>query len=429
MGAADGRDGRVRVAGGGIVHRGPEPAGPGAGRRCGRDQVLMAELALRATDVRLQGIKKSFGKDQLAVDIEAMVVPAGEFVTLLGPSGCGKTTTLKLIAGLERPNLGTIYFGDRPVTELSPGNRDIAMVFQNYALYPHMTVRDNLEYGLKKHNVPRDERQRRVAWASQMLQLDGMLQRKPRQLSGGQQQRVALGRAMVREPQVFLLDEPLSNLDARLRLQMRSELIRLHHTIGTTMIYVTHDQVEAMSMSQRIAVMRDGRIQQYDRPEVIYRYPASRFVASFIGSPGINLYEGDLISRDGQLRFVRAGLEVPLTATILERLGEPQQTNVTLGIRPEDVLLHLDGGPPDAVVGRVTVVESLGPETIVTLETAFGEVTTRVRGMEAIEFDAQVPLSFDSARLHLFDATNGTSVLRPGASTMGTREYRTLAPA
>jgi len=389
----------------------------------------MAELVGRSANVRLEGLQKVFGKDTLVVDIAEMLIPAGEFVTLLGPSGCGKTTTLKLIAGLERPTRGAIFFGDQRVTDVAPGSRDIAMVFQNYALYPHMTVQANLEYGLKKHHVARDERQRRITWASAVLQLEQLMQRKPRELSGGQQQRVALGRAMVREPKAFLLDEPLSNLDARLRLLMRAELIRLHHTIDTTMIYVTHDQVEAMSMSQRIAVMRDGRIQQYDRPEVIYRYPASRFVASFIGSPGINLYEGDLISRDGQLRFVRAGLEVPLTATILERLGEPQQTNVTLGIRPEDVLLHLDGGPPDAVVGRVTVVESLGPETIVTLETAFGEVTTRVRGMEAIEFDAQVPLSFDSARLHLFDATNGTSVLRPGASTMGTREYRTLAPA
>ncbi|HLZ21167.1 MAG TPA: ABC transporter ATP-binding protein [Ktedonobacterales bacterium] len=379
----------------------------------------MAELALRATDVRLQGIKKSFGKDQLAVDIEAMVVPAGEFVTLLGPSGCGKTTTLKLIAGLERPNLGTIYFGDRPVTELSPGNRDIAMVFQNYALYPHMTVRDNLEYGLKKHNVPRDERQRRVAWASQMLQLDGMLQRKPRQLSGGQQQRVALGRAMVREPQVFLLDEPLSNLDARLRLQMRSELIRLHHTIGTTMIYVTHDQVEAMSMSQRIAVMRDGRIQQYDNPEAIYKYPANRFVASFIGSPCMNLFEGELESRDGGVRFVARGLDVRLPREMVGRLREEAHADngVALGVRPEDVFLHMADAPADASMGRVNVVEELGPETLVTLEAGSGEVVTRVRGMQAIEFDRQLCFSFDPDNLHLFSLKNGESVLRPGESS------------
>jgi multiple sugar transport system ATP-binding protein len=240
-------------------------------------------------------------------------------------------------------------------------------------------------------------------------------------LSGGQQQRVALGRAMVREPKAFLLDEPLSNLDARLRLLMRAELIRLHHTIDTTMIYVTHDQVEAMSMSQRIAVMRDGRIQQYDRPEAIYRYPASRFVASFIGSPGINLYEGELVSRDGAMRFVGQGVDLPLAAAVVERLSESAGgLKVTLGIRPEDVLLHLEGAPADALSGRVTVVESLGPETIVTLETAFGDVTTRVRGMQPIDFDLQVPFSFDAAGVHLFDATTGEAVLRPGLTNART---------
>lgn len=384
----------------------------------------MAKLVGRSANVRLEGLQKVFGKDTLVVDIAEMLIPAGEFVTLLGPSGCGKTTTLKLIAGLERPTRGAIYFGEQRVTDVAPGSRDIAMVFQNYALYPHMTVQANLEYGLKKHKVARDERQRRITWASEVLQLDRLMHRKPRELSGGQQQRVALGRAMVREPKAFLLDEPLSNLDARLRLLMRAELIRLHHTIDTTMIYVTHDQVEAMSMSQRIAVMRDGRVQQYDRPEAIYRYPSSRFVASFIGSPGINLFEGELVSREGAWRFVAQGIEVPLTRTIVERLGQPVPTNVTLGIRPEDVLLHLEGAPPDALVGRVTVVESLGPETIVTLETAFGDVTTRVRGMEAIEFDVQIPLSFDPARLHLFDGTSGESVLRAGASTLGVRASR-----
>ena len=328
----------------------------------------MAELVGRSANVRLEGLQKVFGKETLAVDIADMLIPAGEFVTLLGPSGCGKTTTLKLIAGLERPSHGAIYFGDQRVTDVAPGSRDIAMVFQNYALYPHMTVKANLEYGLKKHRVARDERQRRITWASEVLQLERLLQRKPRELSGGQQQRVALGRAMVREPKAFLLDEPLSNLDARLRLLMRAELIRLHHTIDTTMIYVTHDQVEAMSMSQRIAVMRDGRVQQYDRPEVIYRYPSSRFVASFIGSPGINMYEGDLLLHEGALRFVAPGVDLPLTGAVVERLNEPAATRVTLGIRPEDVLLHLETAPPDALVGRVTVAESLGPETIVTLE-------------------------------------------------------------
>jgi len=377
----------------------------------------MAKLVGRSADVRLEGLQKVFGKETLVVDIEEMLIPAGEFVTLLGPSGCGKTTTLKMIAGLERPTRGGIYFGERRVTDVPPGSRDIAMVFQNYALYPHMTVQGNLEYGLKKHNVPRDERRRRISWASETLQLASLLERKPRELSGGQQQRVALGRAMVREPKAFLLDEPLSNLDARLRGLMRAELIRLHHTIDTTMIYVTHDQVEAMSMSQRIAVMRDGRIQQYDRPEAIYKYPSSRFVASFIGSPSMNLFAGELVSRDGALRFVSQGRDLPLAAEIVERLSESAERTVTLGVRPEDVFLHLEGGPPGALVGRVTVVESLGPETIVTLETAFGDVVTRARGMQAIDFDLQTPFSFDAARLHLFSAATGDSLLRPGEST------------
>jgi multiple sugar transport system ATP-binding protein len=376
--------------------------------------MTLTKLVGRSANVRLEGLQKVFGKDTLVVDIEEMLIPAGEFVTLLGPIGCGKTTTLKLIAGLERPSHGAIYFGDQRVTDVAPGSRDIAMVFQNYALYPHMTVQANLEYGLKKHKVARDERQRRITWASEVLQLDQLLHRKPRELSGGQQQRVALGRAMVREPKAFLLDEPLSNLDARLRLLMRAELIRLHHTIDTTMIYVTHDQVEAMSMSQRIAVMRDGRIQQYDRPEGIYKYPASRFVAGFIGSPGMNFFEGELASHAGSLRFVSQGLELPLKAEIAARLSASAGTRVTLGVRPEDVLLHLDGAPSDALNGRVTVVESLGPETIVTLETSGGDITTRVRGMQAIEFDLQMALSFDPDGVHLFSAETGDSVLRPG---------------
>jgi len=375
----------------------------------------MPPLSTVATDVRLEHLQKTYGKDMLAVDIHEMLIPAGEFVTLLGPSGCGKTTTLKLIAGLERPTRGGIYFGDRSVTDVPPGSRDIAMVFQNYALYPHMTIQDNLEYGLKKHHVAREERKRRVAWASEMLQLQGMLNRKPRQLSGGQQQRVALGRAMVREPKAFLLDEPLSNLDARLRLTMRSELIRLHHTIGTTMIYVTHDQVEAMSMSQRIAVIRDGRIQQYDRPEGVYKHPANRFVASFIGSPSMNLFEGELSSRDGELHFLARGIDLPLPHSLTERLIEPAMQAVILGVRPEDVFLHIDESPTqaEAMVGRVTVVEELGPETLVTLATTFGDIVTRVRGMQYIEFDRSVGFSFDPSGLQLFSLATDQSLLRP----------------
>jgi multiple sugar transport system ATP-binding protein len=378
----------------------------------------MPEATSHSTDVRLENLQKVFGKDTLVVDIDEMLIPAGEFVTLLGPSGCGKTTTLKMIAGLERPTRGAIYFGERRVTDIPPGSRDIAMVFQNYALYPHMTVQDNLEYGLKKHNVPREERRRRVAWASEMLQLQGLLTRKPRQLSGGQQQRVALGRAMVREPKAFLLDEPLSNLDARLRLSMRTELIRLHHAIDTTMIYVTHDQVEAMSMSQRIAVICDGHIQQYDRPDGIYKYPANLFVASFIGSPGMNLFEGELVCHDDGYRFRAHGVDLPLPTELLSRrLIQPATQGVTLGVRPEDVVLHAGDPPRSGLQGRVTVVEELGPETLVTLDTVLGEVTTRVHGMQDIEFDVQLAFSFDPGSLHLFSLQTGESILRAGESS------------
>ena len=371
----------------------------------------------RSVDVRLVNLGKVFGKDVVAVDIGEMVIPAGEFVTLLGPSGCGKTTTLKLIAGLERPTRGAIYFGDRPVTDLEPGRRDIAMVFQNYALYPHMTVRANLEYGLKKHKVPRAERERRITWVSEMLQITPLLRRKPRELSGGQQQRVALGRAMVREPQAFLLDEPLSNLDAKLRLVMRAELIRLHHTIQSTMIYVTHDQVEAMSMSQRIAIMQDGRVQQYATPDMVYNYPANKFVAGFIGSPNMNFVDGELVSEQGAVRFVARGVSIPLPAATAARLADRAGRAVTLGIRPENVTLHLDEGDgPGVMRGRVIVVESLGPETIVTLETELGNVVTRESGIADIEFDQVVHLSFDTARLHLFSAASGESLLRPAES-------------
>src|SRR5260370_55942 len=264
-------------------------------------------------------------------------------------------------------------------------------------------------------NVRLDGRQTHVAWEG------GLSPHSSCERCGGRQRGGVGGRVLVRGPRPFFRGEPLSNLDARLRLLMRAELIRLHHTIDTTMIYVTHDQVEAMSMSQRIAVMRDGRVQQYDRPEVIYRYPSSRFVASFIGSPGINLYEGDLVSSEGALRFVAPGVDLPLSGPIVERLSEPAATRVTLGIRPEDVLLHLEGGPADALVGRVTVVESLGPETIVTLETTLGDVTTRVRGMQPIEFDTESPFRFDTARLHLIGGSSRGSGLRPGAPPTGVR--------
>jgi len=339
--------------------------------------------------LKLSGVSKRYG-DFFAVDSINLELQSGEFVSLLGPSGCGKTTTLRMIAGFADPTAGIIEMDGQvlssPAGSVPPDRRQMSMIFQSYAIWPNMTVQQNVAFGLELRRMRNAEVKRRVGEMLEVVHMNHLADRYPAELSGGQQQRVALARAIVVRPDTLLLDEPLSNLDANLREQMRFEIRRVHDETGITMVYVTHDQVEAMSMSQRIAVMRDGRIQQYDRPEAIYRYPGSRFVASFIGSPGINLYEGDLISREGALHFVAPGVDLPLTGALVERLSEPAGAKVTLGVRPEDVLLHLEGGPPDALVGRVTVVESLGPETIVTLETTLGDVTTRVRGMQPIDF-------------------------------------------
>ena len=260
-------------------------------------------------DVVLSNINKVFGTFT-AVDGLNLDIRQGEFVSLLGPSGCGKTTTLRMLAGLEFPSGGEIRIGDRVVNDLAPGQRDIAMVFQSYALYPHMSVGQNIAYPLKKRGVSKTERTAMVAKTAEMLQLTPLLNRKPRELSGGQQQRVALGRALVRDPKVFLLDEPLSNLDAKLRGYMRAELIELHQRLGRTMVYVTHDQLEAMTMSDRIAVMEGGKLQQFAPPQVVYREPANRFVASFIGTPGMNIVDGELLQENGRWIFQSQGFSV-----------------------------------------------------------------------------------------------------------------------
>jgi ABC-type sugar transport system ATPase subunit len=283
------------------------------------------------TGVRLRGIEKRFD-DVAAVRAFDLDIDNGELVVLLGPSGCGKTTVLRMIAGLEEPTSGTIEIGDREVTDLEPSDRDVAMVFQNYALYPHMTVEQNLGFGLKMRRLQRCEIDSRVSQAAQVLGLDTLLPRRPGQLSGGQRQRVALGRALVREPRVFLFDEPLSNLDARLRLEMRAEIARLHQQLRTTMIYVTHDQVEAMTLGQRIAVMRDGLLQQYAPPLEVYRRPANLFVARFIGSPPINTVAGEVVDRSSHSWFVAPAIEVPLD-------GCAFSGSATLGVRPESMSL------------------------------------------------------------------------------------------
>jgi multiple sugar transport system ATP-binding protein len=352
----------------------------------------------RAADsaVRFDKVRKAFGTAVAVRELD-LDITGGEFVSLLGPSGCGKTTTLRMLAGLEFPTSGSIAIGGRVVNEVAPGARDVAMVFQSYALYPHMTVAENIAYPLKKRGVGRAEREERVKRVAETLQLSALLPRKPRQLSGGQQQRVALGRALVRDPRVFLLDEPLSNLDAKLRAHMRSELIELHRRVGRTFVYVTHDQLEAMTMSDRIAVMHEGVLQQFGTPADVYNRPANLFVAGFIGSPAMNLLRGQ--AAEGGFRHPS------LQLTFAGRAPESGRA-VVVGLRPEDITLG--SGP---FVARVRVVEPTGHEQIVLLDVEGGDsLTVRadadlvLRAGETLRWGVRAP------RLHLFDAEDGARI-------------------
>jgi ABC-type sugar transport system ATPase subunit len=338
-------------------------------------------------------VRKEFG-GFTAVEGLDLKIEEGEFVSLLGPSGCGKTTTLRMLAGLEFPSSGEIRIGERVVNDVPPGERDIAMVFQSYALYPHMTVGRNMEYPLKKRGLPRNERKAKVARAAEMLQLTELLDRKPAQLSGGQQQRVALGRALVRDPQVFLLDEPLSNLDAKLRGYMRAELVELHARLGRTMVYVTHDQLEAMTMSNRIAIMLAGELQQFAPPQEVYRKPANRFVASFIGTPSMNLIDGQLARTESGWRFSISGLDLPVPAL----LDTAMAGEACMGLRPEH--LHLGEGDLQA---RVQLVEQTGHENIVVLEVAGGiRLTGRTPSSQLLRAGDPVNFRIDSDEVHVF---------------------------
>jgi multiple sugar transport system ATP-binding protein len=291
------------------------------------------------------------GADHPAVDKLDLEIGDGEFMVLVGPSGCGKTTSLRMLAGLEEVNSGSIWIGDRDVTNLPPKDRDIAMVFQNYALYPHMTVADNMGFALKMQNVPKDERERRVAAAADLLGLKDFLGRKPKALSGGQRQRVAMGRAIVREPQVFLMDEPLSNLDAKLRVQTRTQIASLQNQLGVTTVYVTHDQVEAMTMGDRVAVLKDGLLQQVDTPMALYDHPVNVFVAGFIGSPAMNLLTGDVVEGGVQV----GDYVVPVPRETLAKAGDEKR--LVVGIRPENFAIADEGISID-----VDVVEETGAD-------------------------------------------------------------------
>jgi len=360
----------------------------------------------------LDHISKVFGNDVVAVDDVSLEIADGEFMVLVGPSGCGKSTILRMIAGLEDVTAGEITIGDRQVTDLEPKARDIAMVFQSYALYPHMTVEQNLAFGLKLRRTPKPELGERVHEAAKILGLEPLLQRKPAELSGGQRQRVAMGRAMVREPQAFLMDEPLSNLDAKLRVQMRGQLMLLHERLMTTTVYVTHDQVEAMTLGQRVAVLRDGVLQQVDTPQELYRRPVNLFVAAFIGSPPMNLVEAEV--RGDRVRF--GGWDLPAGSTDLRPFDGKR---AILGVRPsdmEDAAVWQDSSLPTIEV-TAEVTEELGSEVNVLFAVDEPPVSAEeIRAATAEEGDDELLLASESTRCVFCARVDARTSVKPGGS-------------
>jgi multiple sugar transport system ATP-binding protein len=375
--------------------------------------------------VTLEGIRKIYPgpTPHVAVHGVDLNVADGEFVVLVGPSGCGKSTTLRMIAGLESITAGKLAIDDRMVNDVPPKDRDIAMVFQSYALYPHMTVRDNLGFALKLRGTSKAEIDKRVTGAAEILGITDFLDRTPRQLSGGQRQRVALGRAIVREPKVFLFDEPLSNLDAQLRVQMRREIARLHEELKATMIYVTHDQVEAMTLGDRIVVMSKGHVQQIDTPMNLYDHPRNRFVAGFIGSPAMNFVDGTISTVDRK-QFIADGnaFTLDLPDALVARMEGLSDTPVTLGIRPEDVSVAPESGPPlftgeSTIVhppitapAKLDIVEALGNEAFVYAVVGPHTITSRVAPRPFPPHGSPITLAFDLAKSHFFDRLSGDRI-------------------
>ena len=360
--------------------------------------------------VRLDKVRKVYDNGKVAVADASFTVAAGELLVLVGPSGCGKTTLLRAIAGLETITSGTIAIDDRVVNDLAPRERDIAMVFQNYALYPHMTVAENLAFGLKLRGRPRAEIEQRITEAARMLGLEELLHARPRRLSGGQRQRVALGRALVREPKVFLLDEPLSNLDAKLRMAMRVEIARLHHRLAATMIYVTHDQIEAMTLGQRIVVLNDGEIQQIDTPMRLYADPANLFVAGFLGSPAMNLFRGRLRDDLGALEM--DGAVLPLDD--LQVSGLPLEAmrgrEVVLGLRPEHLQCADASATRTQFDATLEVIEPVGNEVFLNLRFGAAALVARVPPQKLPAPGETLRMAFDPSRLHAFDAADGRRI-------------------
>jgi multiple sugar transport system ATP-binding protein len=355
-------------------------------------------------EVVLKSVSKVFDGNVQAVEDASLTIADRELMVLVGPSGCGKSTVLRMIAGLEEATEGEIFIEGRKVNDVPPKDRDVAMVFQNYALYPHMSVYDNMAFGLKVRKFPREEIRARVEEAAEILGLQDLLKRKPKALSGGQRQRVAVGRAIVRKPKVFLFDEPLSNLDAALRALMRIELSKLHQRIKATMIYVTHDQVEAMTLGDRIAVIEGGRIQQVDQPMTLYDRPANRFVAGFLGSPSMNFLEGRMES-DGGGVFRFGTLAIPLPERYRSHVGEGA-TDVVLGIRPEDLYPMGEGGEEDypKLKARVEVVEPVGNEQLIHMVMDGHPLVSRMNATTPIVPSQEIMLQINPEQIHLFDA-------------------------
>lgn len=368
----------------------------------------MASLSLR-------GVYKVYPGGVTAVSDFNLEIEDKEFIILVGPSGCGKSTTLRMIAGLEEISEGEIYIGDKLVNDVAPKDRDIAMVFQNYALYPHMTVYENMAFGLKLRKTPKDEIKRRVHEAAAILDIEHLLDRKPKALSGGQRQRVALGRAIVREPKVFLMDEPLSNLDAKLRVQMRTEIGKLHQRLQTTFIYVTHDQTEAMTMGTRIVVMKDGFIQQVDTPQALYDTPVNMFVAGFIGSPQMNFIEAELIRTDGGLSLGFGSQKIMLPEGKAKNVDEKYiGKKVVMGIRPEN--LHDDEAyiaamPGCTIDAKVDITEMMGAETYLYLDVEGKQFTARVNTRSTAKAGDQIKVALDANKIHLFDKDTELAIL------------------
>ena len=364
-------------------------------------------------EVILEHVWKIYDGKVAAVKDVNLEIRDREFMVLVGPSGCGKSTTLRMIAGLEEISKGEVKIGDRVVNNVAPKDRDIAMVFQNYALYPHMSVYDNMAFGLKLRNFSKEDIDYRVKEAAKILGLEEYLERRPKQLSGGQRQRVAVGRAIVRKPKAFLFDEPLSTLDAKMRVQMRTEISKLHQHLESTMIYVTHDQTEAMTMGDRICVMKDGVVQQVAAPIDLYDHPCNKFVAGFIGTPPMNFFDGMIVHKDGKLMFVEPGFQFEVPAEWKEKIAPYADKKMTFGVRPEDIGTKQAEEAPGMprVTARVEVIEPMGSETFVYLNTGENTFIARVDPHRQVKVGEQVSFAVLLPNAHLFDGETELTVI------------------